>query len=127
LPGITDRTQAYRLAFEVGAVARRYGGNAFGMDEIPIREGLPAALYGATHSLSLFLKLAREHQGYSRDELAEKVGVHERSIRRIEGNESIPQNETLQKICDVLAADYETVRRMRPLAQENIKRRKKRK
>ena len=52
---------------------------------------------------------ARLVKGYSMKELSEKVGVSMESIRRYEGGRSIPKNETLSKLLEVLEIDFDYV------------------
>lgn len=49
-----------------------------------------------------YLKKKREEKGYSQERLAELVGVSERTIRRIENNSNPKENNTFERICNIL-------------------------
>lgn len=45
---------------------------------------------------------SRKNKGLTQEELAEKSNINLRTIQRIENNESVPRDTTLNLICDVL-------------------------
>ena len=53
-----------------------------------------------------YLKERRELEGYTQEQLAELVGVTDRTIRRIENNPSPKVNSTYEKICKKLFILY---------------------
>lgn len=66
--------------------------------DIPI-----STLIGKATSLGSKLKKAREEQGYTQAELAEKAGVSAGLIGQIENNKVQPSLQTIEKIAKVLA------------------------
>lgn len=55
--------------------------------------------------IGCYLKEKRIEAGYTQEQIAELVGVDERTIRRIEKNEQPKANKTLKKICKILGID----------------------
>jgi transcriptional regulator with XRE-family HTH domain len=53
-----------------------------------------------------FLKEQRKSKGFTQTELAEKCGMTERSVQKIEAGEYLPNTEVLIKIAHVLDCEF---------------------
>ena len=56
------------------------------------------------------LRVLREGKGWSRDDMAERLGVHAGSIARWETGGSVPHAYTLEKIAELAGASAEWIR-----------------
>ncbi|MDA9968484.1 helix-turn-helix domain-containing protein [Polaribacter sp.] len=54
------------------------------------------------------IKVARSQKGITQKELAEKTGLTERTIQRIENHEVEPSIYSLNKISEILSFDFKT-------------------
>ena len=64
------------------------------------------------------IKAARSQKGITKKELAEKIGLTERTIQRIENNEVEPSVYSLNKISEILSFDFQT-EKMRIMKRRN--------
>ncbi len=60
--------------------------------------------------LGELIAIKRKEYGYTQEELGEKIGVTDRTIRRIEkGNGPIRHTKAVKDICKVLNIDFESI------------------
>ncbi len=64
------------------------------------------------------IKSARTQKGITQKELAEKTGLTERTIQRIENHEVEPSVYSLNKISEILSFDFQT-EKMRIMKRRN--------
>ena len=64
------------------------------------------------------IKAARSQKGITQKELAEKIGLTERTIQRIENHEVEPSVYSLNKISEILSFDFQT-EKMRIMKRRN--------
>ncbi len=77
-------------------------------------------MYGLTKSLGLRISQLRQEKGWTQKELAQKVGISQNHVSRIEKDKMQPRHSTLKAVAEALGIDVEDLENLARVAEPNV-------